>query len=68
MLNPPDGPSSPTSGHETPFGRELLGYDERLEVDPANVRFLFQGASDPEYRGNPYGKIPWRLGILEMVR
>lgn len=41
------------------------GVDERLEVDPSDVRFLFQGASDPEYRGNPYGKIPWRLGILQ---
>lgn len=49
---------------------ELLraGVDETLEIDPADVRFLFQGASDAEYRGNPYGKIPWRLGILEMAR
>jgi hypothetical protein len=47
---------------------ELLrtGVDETIEVDPADVRLLFQGASDAEYRGNPYGKIPWRLGILEM--
>jgi len=47
---------------------ELLrtGVDETLEVDPADVRFLFQGAGDEEYRGNPYGKIPWRLGMLEM--
>jgi hypothetical protein len=46
---------------------ELLraGIDERLEVDPAALRFLYQGASDAEYRGNPYGKIPWRLGLLE---
>lgn len=49
---------------------ELLraGVDERMEVDPADVRFLFQGASDDEYRGNPYGKIPWRLGILDPDR
>jgi len=49
---------------------ELLrsGVDETMEVDPANLRMLFQGASDAEYRGNPYGKIPWRLGILEMAR
>jgi len=48
---------------------ELLrtGADETLEVDPAGLRFLFQGASDAEYRGNPYGKIPWRLGVLEMT-
>jgi hypothetical protein len=44
------------------------GSDERMEMDPADVRFLFQGASDREYRGNPYGKIPWRLGLLEMAR
>jgi hypothetical protein len=49
---------------------ELLrtSMDETMEIDPAHVRLLFQGASDPEYRGNPYGKIPWRLGILEMLR
>jgi hypothetical protein len=49
---------------------ELLrcGIDENLEIDPSDIRFLFQGASDPEYRGNPYGRIPWRLGILEMAR
>lgn len=49
---------------------ELLrcGIDENLEVDPSDIRFLFQGASDPEYRGHPYGLIPWRLGILEMAK
>ena len=48
---------------------ELLraGIDERLEVDPSNLRFLFQGATDEEYRQR-YAKIPWRLGILEMER
>ncbi len=41
------------------------GYDENLEVDPSRLRFLFQGASDAEYRDSGgYGKIPWRLGIL----
>ena len=47
---------------------ELLraGVDETMEVDPARVRFVFQGASDQEYRGQSYGAIPWRLGILEM--
>jgi hypothetical protein len=47
---------------------ELLrtGVDENMEVDPARVRFLFQGASDAEYRSNSYGSIPWRLGILEV--
>jgi len=44
------------------------GTDEMMEVDPANVRFVFQGADDSDYRGNPYGKIPWRLGILEKIK
>jgi hypothetical protein len=48
---------------------ELLraGVDEQMEVDPANLRFLFQGASDEEYRGQRYGGIPWRIGLLEQV-
>lgn len=41
------------------------GADERLEVDPASLRFLFQGVLDVDRRGKPYGQIPWRLGILE---
>ncbi|MBN1845966.1 MAG: hypothetical protein JW810_09800 [Sedimentisphaerales bacterium] len=46
---------------------ELLrsGHDELLEVDPANLRFLFQGVLDADRAGKPYGQIPWRLGILE---
>ena len=46
---------------------ELLraGYDQRLEVDPQNLRFLFQGVTDQARRGKKYGEIPWRLGMLE---
>lgn len=49
---------------------ELLrtGYDELLEVDPANLRLLFQGVSDEDRSGKKYGEIPWRLGILEPRR
>ena len=48
---------------------ELLraGVDERMEVDPAHLRFVYQGASDEEYRGKTYGGIPWRLGLLEQA-
>ncbi len=48
---------------------ELLrsGEDERLEVDPAHLRFLFQGVTEEEYRGQKYGGIPWRLGILDLL-
>ena len=46
---------------------ELLraGHDQLLEVDPAGMRFLFQGALDSECEGRGYGQIPWRLGLLE---
>ena len=44
------------------------GVDERMEVDPANLRFLFQGVSEADYRGAKYGGIPWRIGLLEMER
>ncbi|MEK7686200.1 MAG: non-reducing end alpha-L-arabinofuranosidase family hydrolase [Verrucomicrobiota bacterium] len=49
---------------------ELLrsGCNENLEIDPANLRFLFQGVSDQERSGKKYGEIPWRLGILETVK
>lgn len=46
---------------------ELLrhGVDERLEVDPAALRFLYQGVRDADRAGKTYGDIPWRLGLLE---
>ncbi|MFB3785239.1 MAG: non-reducing end alpha-L-arabinofuranosidase family hydrolase [bacterium] len=49
---------------------ELLraGYDQRLEIDPANLRFLFQGVMDQEMAGKKYGEIPWRLGLLSPFR
>lgn len=43
------------------------GYDEKLEIDPQNLRLLFQGVNDRQYRSPNYGQIPWRLGILEHV-
>jgi sugar lactone lactonase YvrE len=47
---------------------ELLraGFDEKLEVDPNNVRLLFQGVSDADRKGKKYGDIPWKLGVLEL--
>jgi hypothetical protein len=46
---------------------ELLrtGCDQRMEVDPANLIFLYQGVSDAARRGKEYGDIPWRLGLLK---
>jgi hypothetical protein len=40
------------------------GTDERMEIGADHLRFLFQGASQGEYR-QAYGAIPWKLGILE---
>ena len=42
------------------------GYDERLEIEPERLQFLFQGVLGRDMKGKPYGKIPWRLGLLEM--
>ncbi|WP_395751562.1 non-reducing end alpha-L-arabinofuranosidase family hydrolase [Prosthecobacter sp.] len=39
--------------------------DEMLEVDPANLRFVFQGVDDEGYKAKKYGSIPWRIGILD---
>ncbi|HVJ68854.1 MAG TPA: non-reducing end alpha-L-arabinofuranosidase family hydrolase [Caulifigura sp.] len=47
---------------------ELLrtGVDEHLEVDPAHLQFLYQGVSDEDREGRPYGKILWKLGLLTL--
>jgi hypothetical protein len=42
------------------------GHDQRLEVDPSDLRLLFQGVSDEERAGKAYGKIPWRLALLTL--
>jgi len=42
------------------------GHDERLEVDPAKLQFLFQGVSDADRGGKRYGDIPWKLGLLTL--
>jgi len=39
--------------------------DEKLEVDPANLRLIFQGVLDKDRQGKAYGEIPWKLGLLE---
>jgi hypothetical protein len=49
---------------------ELLrtGYDEKMEVDPANLKFLFQGVTESARAGKKYGEIPWKLGLLEPAK
>ena len=40
------------------------GNDQTMPVEPQELKMLFQGVSDQDRRGKPYGEIPWRLGIL----
>jgi hypothetical protein len=49
---------------------ELLraSVDETLTIDPANLRFLIQGALETQKAGKQYGEIPWRLGLLTPVK
>ena len=43
--------------------------DERLMVDPADLKFVIQGATEKEKAvAGGYGKIPWRIGILTPVK
>ena len=44
------------------------GHDQRLEVDPARLRLLFQGVTDEKKKGKKYGEIPWQLGILKLAQ
>ena len=39
-------------------------YDERVEVQPNTLRFIFQGVLKTESQGKVYGQLPWKLGIL----
>ncbi len=45
---------------------ELLraGHDQTLTIDPADMRFIFQGMWDKDKRGKGYGKFSWRIGML----
>ncbi len=38
--------------------------DQRLEIDPADLRFVFQGMLNKDKAGKGYGAWPWRLGML----
>lgn len=40
------------------------GNDQTMTVDPANLKFLFQGMLEKEKAGKAYGKFPWRIGLL----
>ena len=42
------------------------GYDERLEYDPADGRWLIQGILQADSHA-PYPTLPWQLGIIEKL-
>ena len=39
------------------------GYDQKLEIEPSNLQFLYQGA-DPAQTSIEYSQIPWKLALL----
>lgn len=62
--------SQPAPAWTTSFSHgELIrsGVDETLEVDPAQLRFVFQGVSADAYPRSKYGSIPWKIGILDLI-
>ncbi len=44
------------------------GYDQRLIVNPDDLRFIFQGMWDKNKSGQAYGQFQWRIGMLTPVR
>lgn len=44
------------------------GVDQSLTIDPANLRFVFQGMLEKDKSGKKYGQFVWRIGILTPVR
>jgi endo-1,4-beta-xylanase len=40
------------------------GFDEKMEYDPNNCRWIIQGILKNEI-GDDYPSLPWKLGIIE---
>jgi hypothetical protein len=40
-------------------------YDQRMEIDPLQLRFLFAAIDEYDKTDRGYGQIPWRIGLLE---
>jgi Glycosyl hydrolase family 62 len=40
------------------------GFDQNLEIDPDDLKILFQGTTSKTGANGKYGEIPWRLGLL----
>jgi hypothetical protein len=43
------------------------GVDEKMVVDPNNLRFIFQGMFEKDKGGKSYGQFQWRIGMLTPV-
>lgn len=43
------------------------GNDQTLTIDPANLRFIFQGMLDKDKSKKGYGQFQWRIGMLTPV-
>ena len=43
------------------------GCDETMTIDPARLRFVFQGMWDKHKTGKKYGQFQWRIGMLTPV-
>ena len=57
----PDGHWTDSFSHGELF---RASNDQTMEIEPQGLKMLFQGVSEDDMRGKPYGEIPWRLGIL----
>jgi len=44
------------------------GIDQTMTVDPANLRFVFQGMLEEDKSGRGYGQFPWRIGMLTLAK
>ena len=44
------------------------GVDETMTVDPADLRFVFQGMMDKDKGGKNYGQFQWRIGMMTPLR
>jgi hypothetical protein len=42
------------------------GFDQNLEIDPDDLKILFQGTTSETPADKNYGRIPWKLGLLKL--
>ena len=61
-----DGPKWTDSFSHPEFLR--VGFNQKLEIDPNDLRILFQGTASETRANRKYGEIPWRLGLLTLRR